>query len=375
MKGDSPRVLVVKTQSFYRETPEERESFVSAVEMWRTYWPMTMLREKTGWQIDIVADWIPRGLNLRDPKLEKIVDEIGKKYDIVYSSYWRQAMQESIMQVMCDNHGIKRIMDVDDDLFHLSDWNPLAPTYAKGTEGRMKSEVIVGMAEHLTTTTEPLRKMYAGMREQPKENTHLMPNYAPKWFYQHPGNNRQTALDADFKVVIGWHGSMHHKGDLALIWDAVSRIMDKYPYVHLHTVAEIPQGKFDPKRVKVFNAERGMENWQRIYRSLDFDIGICPLEDTKFNEGKSNIKYQEMALMNAAPVCSSVYPYKKTVTDGTDGLLVKDGKWYDSLERLVTDHTLRRGVAMNAKHNVEKNYLLENNWTKWRDLFEGVLGV
>jgi len=257
MKGDSPKILVVKTQSFYRETPEERESFVSAVEMWRTYWPMTMLKEKTGWEIDIVADWIPRDMNLRDPKLEKIVEKIGKKYDIVYSSYWRQAMQESIMQVMCQNYGVKRIMDVDDDLFNLADWNPLAPTYRKGTEGRMKSEVIVGMAEYLTTTTVPLKDMYSGMRKKdwPMKNTKLMPNYAPKWFYNHHGNNRQTALDADFKVVIGWHGSMHHKGDLGLIWTAIKKIMDKYKYVHLHTVAEIPQGHFDPKRVKVFNAE------------------------------------------------------------------------------------------------------------------------
>jgi len=111
-----------------------------------------------------------------------------------------------------------------------------------------------------------------------------------------------------------------------------------------------------------------MDNWQRIYKTLDFDIGIAPLEDTKFNKGKSNIKYQEYALMNAAPICSDVYPYRKTITNWENGVLCKGDEWYDSLERLVTDHQLRRGIAMKAKKHVEDNYLLENNWTRWRDL-------
>ncbi|MBC7801777.1 MAG: glycosyltransferase, partial [Gemmatimonadaceae bacterium] len=87
------------------------------------------------------------------------------------------------------------------------------------------------------------------------------------------------------------------------------------------------------------------------------DIAIAPLEDTVFNDAKSNIKFIEASMLGLPSVCSPRANFRSVVTDGQDGFLADtDAEWLDALVRLATDPALRDRVGQAAYAAVTDRY-------------------
>jgi hypothetical protein len=93
-----------------------------------------------------------------------------------------------------------------------------------------------------------------------------------------------------------------------------------------------------------------------ILGSLDLDIGIAPLTDTKFNRAKSSLKFYEYAATGTVTLASDIPPYKGEC-NYTAKNTYKD--WYKKLEKLIVDREFRNKLQIKQSEWVKKHNSLE----------------
>jgi len=107
---------------------------------------------------------------------------------------------------------------------------------------------------------------------------------------------------------------------------------------------------------KVFKPSVGYGEYMRILHSCH--ICLQPLDDTKFNRYKSDIKFIEAGAGGLAVIASPVV-YADTIEDGRTGIIARGPKeWEKSLTALIKDTPYRTQLGMNAKNYVLKNRML-----------------
>ena len=71
---------------------------------------------------------------------------------------------------------------------------------------------------------------------------------------------------------------------------------------------------------------------------------------------------------------SNRYSYKDTIINKKTGYLANNSnEWIEYIEELINSKEKREIIGQNAKNNIYKNYLIENNYDKWTNCFEEVL--
>ena len=102
------------------------------------------------------------------------------------------------------------------------------------------------------------------------------------------------------------------------------------------------------------------------------DIGIAPLEDTRYNRARSELHWLEYA-MAGAPTIASVFdgsgPYD-AIRDGRDGLLAgTPADWDRHLRALAASPDLRVEIAGRARERVLSEYTVSARATEWADAY------
>jgi glycosyltransferase involved in cell wall biosynthesis len=159
-------------------------------------------------------------------------------------------------------------------------------------------------------------------------------------------------------------GGASHGRDIHQAVPSVRRFMKRFPNwdLVLAGVDYRDQFKCDPARSHHLPWIHVCDDPDMFYRMIDFDIGICPLLDTEFARSKSHIKALEYMARGVVPVASDVEPYRKFITHGVNGFLVKrDHEWLSALSELANDEDLRlkmsaAAIATAREHTIEKHY-------------------
>jgi precorrin-6B methylase 2 len=104
-------------------------------------------------------------------------------------------------------------------------------------------------------------------------------------------------------------------------------------------------------------------SYERYHQLLDAaDIALLPLEPTRFNQHKSDLKFIECAAHSVA-VLASPTVYDRTIHDGQTGLIYRSSAEFVALlDRLICDIPFRRGIAENARAFVSENRLLAHHF-------------
>jgi glycosyltransferase involved in cell wall biosynthesis len=103
-----------------------------------------------------------------------------------------------------------------------------------------------------------------------------------------------------------------------------------------------------------------VSKWQEKLAELNFDIGLVPVVQRPFNEGKSNIKWQEYSMLEIPTIASRVGEYKEIEHGVTGYLANSEAEWYHNLTKLADDAQLRKTIGKQAKqytlehHNISK---------------------
>ena len=92
-----------------------------------------------------------------------------------------------------------------------------------------------------------------------------------------------------------------------------------------------------------------------------YDINLAPLEQTLFNNAKSNIKYLEASIFKLPTVASNVEEYRDIINEGENGFIASDTQsWLSALEKLILDADLRKTISENAYKTVIENYQIKS---------------
>ena len=168
---------------------------------------------------------------------------------------------------------------------------------------------------------------------------------------------RAARPQPDSVTIFYGSGSSAHDADFASAAFAIAEIMRLHTHVQLTVVGELALPPcLDDLTSRVirlpycrFDAYLG--------RLGAADINVAPLENCRYNDGKSTIKYIEASTLGLPSVCSPRDPFKEVVNHGTNGFLAETvADWRAALLALVTSRELRDRISNAACETVRLRY-------------------
>jgi len=258
------------------------------------------------------------------------------RYDVLWIQLLAERLlNEIVRQVKAE--GVRIVYDIDDRLDAIPDENQAKTVY--GTE-RKQAEIaeIIGLADLVTVTTEPLARHIAQKYGKP---VRILPNMvtanvAPR---RHPP-------DPSF-VRILWAGSATHKRDLAIVAPAIRDLLkERDGKVRFTLFGErLPELLADCYKWIDLKKPVDFEEYHDELAEISADFGIVPLENNEFNSGKSGLKGLEYASAGYPVLCSPAAEYPSMVEAGFPAEIVPDDGWAEALRRMV-DRTRDERDAM-----------------------------
>jgi glycosyltransferase involved in cell wall biosynthesis len=108
------------------------------------------------------------------------------------------------------------------------------------------------------------------------------------------------------------------------------------------------------------------------------DIVLAPLEDTKFNRMKSNLKQVEAWSRKLPVVCSDMAPYNVDGVHMKNCILIPTKKnahkyWKKELKKLILDADLRKKIGENLYDDFSEKYNLENVTKKRIEFYNQII--
>lgn len=265
------------------------------------------------------------------------------------------------------------VTSIDDDMWNLPPWNP-ANSQSLGLD--VLNHTLDNIADKVLVTNQNL----ADVVNRPSK-TVVCPNLIDQAVYpEYREYNNEY-------VRILWAGSSYHLGDINLLVEPLKLILNNYPNVQVLFMGDIPEKFSVYKRIR--NSNLGvmapdpqwgnrlgfiqgvpLNEYTKVLTAIEPDIALCPLEDNKFNCSKSNIKYLEYSLVNAATVGSDIGPYRDI-----QGLKVQEPEgWYNAISSLVENVVVRRLMVKLARRDVLENWSWASKQKEtWMEFFRSLV--
>ena len=182
-------------------------------------------------------------------------------------------------------------------------------------------------------------------------------------FYTGPlfcaGRVLQGPLDGA-ALTLGYMG-FDHAHDFQVALPALVRLLRRNPQLKFELfgrIARPPELAEFGNRVIELPVVSGYEKFLDALAERRWDIGICPLARTKFNEVKNINKWIEYTSVGVAVVATRGLIYDECCADGC-GMLVDDDDWDDALQELVSNSDLRLSQVDAAQRKLELQYSVE----------------
>ncbi|MBW1971551.1 MAG: glycosyltransferase family 4 protein [Deltaproteobacteria bacterium] len=170
-------------------------------------------------------------------------------------------------------------------------------------------------------------------------------------------------------IIIGWigdTGSLHYLEKLAPVFEKLA-YFDKN--IRLKIVCS---HFFDLKEMKVIKSLWSSET--EIKDLLSFDIGIMPLVEDIWSEGKCGFKIIQYMGVGLPVVCSPIGVNKELVKEGVNGFFAKDEQqWIDKIMILAKDIDLRAKMGKEGRKRIEENYSVQANEPKFYQILKDLI--
>lgn len=355
------------------------------VSYYRAYGPAKALK-KLGHEVDVMGYHLSVMIDKNNPF--KSYKKIFSEYDAVV---FKQIDTENGGRVLgaCKEVGVPVIMDLDDLITELDPDNPAVEQgYEQGGKKQALAIASLSMCDALFVSTQPLADEYTKVLKEVYDldtPVFVLPNCCDYDLW------KRQKREKDEWTIIGWHGSITHDKDIALVIPPIKRLLLKYPKLVFSLTGGIRQETYDNLIVKGFGKKvidrvvinTGTQSYNKFPEYLSrhqWDFAIAPLKDTKFTRGKSHIKWLENSLLRVATIASDTYPYSQpihgveTIIDGKTGLLARNEKeWEEKIELLINDERKRYYLARDAHRFVLENWQYDNFIHLWEDALQSVI--
>ena len=174
-------------------------------------------------------------------------------------------------------------------------------------------------------------------------------------------------IDKD-EVIIGWMGSVTTLDFLNIMVGVFIYLSKRFHNIKLKIIG----GNFSVKGLSnVISKPWSLE--EEIEDLKSFDIGIMPMPDNKWTNGKCSFKAILYMSMGIPCVCSSVGMNKEIITDGMNGFIAStENEWIEKLSLLVENSELRKRIGMAGRKTVEERYSVKVNAPKYLQVLKKV---
>lgn len=256
------------------------------------------------------------------------------------------------------------IFEIDDNLLEIP---PGHPEYGFLNKIKYKQYLrFIELADGVTVSTEELYRYFLKYNNK----TFLLPNYIDSEMcnWEIPQIQDRSCL------TIGYAGSKSHKMDLAIVVDAIKKIICEFANkIRFKFLGYIPPELIENSHVQFMDQIPDYRTYLYYLRTSEFDFAIAPLTANLFNQCKSNIKFLEYSICGIPGIYSNVKPYADSVEDGKTGIIVKRDSiddWYNAMKCLILDKHLREAIRLNCYERVKNDWLLQDNVVKWLKVYE-----
>jgi glycosyltransferase involved in cell wall biosynthesis len=245
------------------------------------------------------------------------------------------------------------LSEFDDDVFDIAAYNPASEHIKPGSPTVKISIAQIENSDGLIVSTPYLAEVYG----EYCKNVYVVPNSIDTQKWDKAPRKKRAG------IRIGWIGGASHAEDLRLLENVIPRITAISPEVRFVFVSSCI-----PEFLKSLPQVEAVEKWSPILKypahlaKQDFDIGVAPLRDNKFNRAKSNLRWLEYGALGIPCVASRVGHFAQTVDHGVDGLLASTPAEFGLyLEHLVTDRKLRKKIGAAAHARIAKDFNIDKN--------------
>lgn len=165
-------------------------------------------------------------------------------------------------------------------------------------------------------------------------------------------------------VVIGWTGSHSTLPFLAVGIPAIKKLEleERFRFV----VIGDKKPDFDVACMEFVPWNKATE----IEDLAQVDIGIMPLKDDAWNEGKCGFKLIQYLALGIPALASPIGVNKKIIVNGENGYLcASDEEWIQHLKELMYNKELRKEMGENGRAKIVREYSIASNSRNFINLF------
>lgn len=242
----------------------------------------------------------------------------------------------------------KMILDLDDAIYLHSPY---------------KTKIIARVADAMIVGSHSL----ADWAKKYNKNVHLIPTGVRVSDYEKFNSLRR---ESNKKFTLGWIGNgPAHYENLQLLVPIFTELVRENQNFLFRLIGALG----DRKIYDLFQDIDGMQieivdslNWsdpEAVPRAIcAFDVGLMPLVDSQWNEGKCAFKAIEYMACSTPPIVSPVGENQYLVKDSLNGFLPNSPReWSNDILKLYADKKLRANMGDAAYVTVSKWYSLEKN--------------
>ena len=283
-------------------------------------------------------------------------------HSVVLAPYFGIRPLIGLLEAEPDALGLRAIVyDTDDDFFSAD--------LAAGAEDVLERDLIermLGLADLVTTTTPLLAERLAPRTRAP---IRVIRNALdPAWY---EAGRPDDAAQAPGNPRVLYHGVTLRLRDYEVARPAVDAVARDMPGLRRVWLGG------DPTKLAAVVDEvrpwvRGVPAFAGALVAARPDIGLAPLQDTRYNRARSELHWLEYAFAGAATIVSGLDgpgPYD-VVRDRVDGLVAGSrADWERNLRMLASSPDLRREIGARARERVLSQYTVSGRAPEWADAY------
>jgi len=165
-------------------------------------------------------------------------------------------------------------------------------------------------------------------------------------------------------VTVGWTGSHSTIQFLAVGIPALKKLEQQCQFQFLVICDKKPDFEVKSMKFKEWNRESEIEDLAEI------NIGIMPLKEDAWSEGKCGFKLIQYLALGIPAVASPVGVNKKIIEHGVNGFLCKnDQEWIHYLTVLLQDEQKRIAFGRKGREKIIQEYSVASNAANFLSLF------
>jgi glycosyltransferase involved in cell wall biosynthesis len=291
--------------------------------------------------------------------------EVARKADlIIIQRHFPAPTTENVLRSIV-NLKVPIVYDLDDAFLDVPQTNPhynLLRTRVPYIKWILKE------ADLITVSTKALQE---SIKKHTTRSIVVQPNLVDWDLFDVPPRARSS----QFNFLIS--GTTTHQGDWSIIEEPLAEILKIHKKVVNATFfGEMPQKFSKHPSARLVNFQANYKSYARSLKVLDIHAALIPLEDTKFNRCKSNIKWLEYSAAGIAGIFSDITPYNSSVRNGETGLLVENSadSWFHGMKTLLDAPDAAHAMAEKARDVVHEHYSIQALSDAYSAVFNDLIG-